>query len=296
MQLGIGDLHDLGRLLIATNLADLCGSGASPLALLTAITMEHGTRLKDFERLMSGINTAARRWGVPVVGGDTKLGGARAILAVALGWARSSRDLFLRNGARPNDHIWVSGALGSCCAALVGLSEGMGDDDWRLWARRAILDPRLPMEQSRKLSAGHWANGGTDISDGLGADLLNLCRSSSVGARIAAERIPLEPEVYEVATALGIPAYRLAFPIGGDLQFLVTAPPENSSYLSALGFTNIGRIEVGSTISMQLPSGEIAPLPTEGHRDIRQMPFLEEVRSLIARDERPTMPDPTMEP
>src|SRR6266540_2926574 len=40
LQLGIGDLYDLGRLLIASNLSDLCGTGAIPKALLTAITME----------------------------------------------------------------------------------------------------------------------------------------------------------------------------------------------------------------------------------------------------------------
>jgi thiamine monophosphate kinase len=40
LQLGIGDLYDLGRLLVDVNLADLCGSGAKPAALLTAITME----------------------------------------------------------------------------------------------------------------------------------------------------------------------------------------------------------------------------------------------------------------
>jgi thiamine-monophosphate kinase len=77
LQLGLGDLYDLGRLLVAANLSDLCGTGAKPRALLTAITMERGSSQEDFQRLALGIDEEARRWKVPVVGGDTKLGAPR---------------------------------------------------------------------------------------------------------------------------------------------------------------------------------------------------------------------------
>src|SRR6266851_8216130 len=42
MELGIGSLWDLGRLLVASNLSDLCGSGALPVALLVGVTLPHG--------------------------------------------------------------------------------------------------------------------------------------------------------------------------------------------------------------------------------------------------------------
>src|SRR5687768_11989743 len=38
LELGVGTLWDLGRLVVAANLSDLCGSGAQPVALLIAVT------------------------------------------------------------------------------------------------------------------------------------------------------------------------------------------------------------------------------------------------------------------
>ncbi len=281
LQLGIGDLYDLGRLLVAANLSDLCGTGATPFGLLTAITMEHGSTIDDFQRLMHGIDFEARRWDVPIVGGDTKLGRSRALLAVALGSAKSREHLFLRNGACANDLIWLSGPIGSCCAAVLGLSEDYGDDEWKAWARRAVLHPRLPLDLSAKVSTGRWAHSGTDISDGLGANLKSLCRTSSVGATILADKIPLEPQVHQIAMDLKIPSYRFAFPIGGDFQFLVTAPPRHFAELEDLGFFNVGTIHEGGIISLLTTSGETVDLPTEGHRDIRHMSFLSEIKYLL---------------
>src|SRR6185437_12425743 len=72
VQLGLADLSDLGRLVVAITMSDLCGSGAAPTALLTGITMERTATEQDFQLLMRGVRKEADRWGVPVVGGDTK--------------------------------------------------------------------------------------------------------------------------------------------------------------------------------------------------------------------------------
>ena len=281
LQLGFGNLHDLGRLLVAVNLADLCGSGANPKALLTAITMDHGSSTEDHRQLMLGIHEEATRWELPVVGGDTKLGSARALLAVAIGSAKSKQHLFLRNQARLGDEIWLSGEVGACCAAVVGLSDAIMSEEWNQWARQAVLRPYLPMDQSRRLSDAALAHAGTDISDGLGADLASICRASGVGARVFIDKLPIPAEVLKLASAMDLPPYRFALGVGGDLQFLVTAPTSSSDAMNALGFINIGQITAQHEIVLVYPDGAARPMPQHGHRDARRLSFLEEVRYLL---------------
>jgi len=76
-QLGIGTPADIGRLVVGANLSDLCGSGAEPRALLVAAMMEDGATEEEFKNLMGGVREEAARWGLAVIGGDTKLGPGR---------------------------------------------------------------------------------------------------------------------------------------------------------------------------------------------------------------------------
>ncbi|MDO8722132.1 MAG: AIR synthase related protein [Syntrophales bacterium] len=111
MELGIGSWDTLGRLVVAANLSDLCGTGAKPVAMLIGITMPYGSLTEQFKRIIHGIKQETQRHGIPVIGGDTKLGHSFAIVGVAMGSAGSSKNLFLRNGARPGDLLWDPAAL-----------------------------------------------------------------------------------------------------------------------------------------------------------------------------------------
>jgi thiamine-monophosphate kinase len=172
LELGIGGMWDLGRLVVASNLSDLCGSGASPIALLIGVTFPHGTAQSEFKDFMRGVKFEADQHRVPIIGGDSKLGKSRALLAIAIGSARSRRQLFLKNGAKPGDLIWASGNLGSVAASVWGYGRADLVRRWKAWARRALLVPSVPLEPSKNVSALSLGHGGTDISDGLGADLL----------------------------------------------------------------------------------------------------------------------------
>lgn len=280
-QIEIGGLWDIGRLAVAANLSDLCGSGAEPRALLIGVMLPRNSMAADFEQVMLGVQYEAARWGIPVVGGDTKLGRHTTIFGVAIGSAQSSQNLFLQNRAIPGDVIWVSGFIGSCTAAVLGLNRNDMSDDWLLWAKSTILQPNLPVSQSRLLSQSLRGRGGTDISDGLGADLANLCRASGVGAIINAGTIPIEESATQIAEKMGVPPWALAFGIGGDFQFVVTTSPENPSEIESLGFVRIGEITEDPRLLLSFPGGRLAPLPIGGHRDAKPLSFTEEARALV---------------
>lgn len=281
LELKIGDMRTLGRLVVAANLSDLCGSGATPKALLIGVTMPRDSSPHDFRRLMLGVKHEAGRWGVPVVGGDTKLGENLALLGVAIGSAASRENLFLKNAARPGDLIWVSGPLGSCNAAVMGLKEGGHSKTWIGWARRTLTVPSLPLALAKAMADSKLGRGGIDISDGLGADLLRLCTASGVGAIVEVEGIPIERPVLSVARRNGLPGWAYAFGVGGDFQFLVTAGPASRREVEALGFRCIGRLTRERSCLLRFGSGVMRPLPTGGHRDSRNLSFYDEIRSLM---------------
>jgi len=52
---------------------DLAMCGAVPLALSSALILEEGLPLDDLKRIVGSMRDAARRAGVPIVTGDTKV-------------------------------------------------------------------------------------------------------------------------------------------------------------------------------------------------------------------------------
>jgi thiamine-monophosphate kinase len=285
-ELGLGSIADLGRLLVLLNLADLCGTGAEPQALLVALTMLRSDTEDAFLSLMGGIESEAAKWNVPIVGGDTKLGDARALLGVALGSAHSLQHLFLKNRAKPGEFLWCSGPLGSCNAAAIGLRRANLTPEFGKWATAAILSPKLPLDKSRAASRLALGTAGTDVSDGLGSDLWRLCEASKVGSLIHAASIPIEPEVRDVAGLMGLPPWAFSFGGGGDCQFLLTSPPSSANELAEIGFQHIGTISGERGCRIQLESGVIAPLPRRGHTDSTNIGFVQEITQLMS--EMPT--------
>jgi thiamine-monophosphate kinase len=280
-ELGIGGMADLGRLLVAANLSDLCGSGAAPVALLVGITLEREAAVADYKKLMRGIRHEASIHGVPVIGGDSKLGSSRALLAVAIGSAESRKNLFLKNAAKSGHIVWTSGQLGSTAAAAWGFKRSEFGAAWKKWAKQVLLVPRVPLVLSRKVSVGCYGRAGTDISDGLGADLDAMCKASHVGAIIDVGKIPVAKEVTEAARVADVPAWKFAFASGGDFQFVVTSKRNSRARMSDLGLHEIGEITESLSLKVRLDGGQLMPLSAKGHRDHRRVTFTEEIDYLV---------------
>jgi thiamine-monophosphate kinase len=262
------------------SISDLLGSGAKPEAMLLGITLQHGSSQDEFEELMKGAKEIAEGCGVRVIGGDTKLGSCRALFSVGIGSAISRANLFLKNGAKPGDLLWCSGPLGSCNAATLGLQRSDFSDEWRNWAKEAILVPRLPLGKSSELSGRALGRGGTDISDGLGADLSRLCSASGTGAVVDALSIPFEAPVAEVANRMGVPPWTFAFAGGGDFQFLVSASKANRKQVEDVGLHLIGELTEQRDLNLRA-GNRIIPLPVGGHEDVRGLSFSAEIKTLI---------------
>jgi thiamine-monophosphate kinase len=282
LTLGIGAYFELGQYLINCNLADLCGSGAEPVAILTSIMWNREEPELGFEQFMEGAKAAATAAGVAIVGGDTKLSSHAAYCAVAVGTAKTRSNLFLKGRAQAGDSVWVSGNVGSCAAAVLGWDQQSASPVWREWARGVVANPVLPLHLAREASALAMDAAGTDLSDGLGADLTSLCDASNVGVEITAKAIPTDVQVGVVSAQVRAPSYAFAFTVGGDLQFILCADDRYSAPLESLGLVRIGTIHADPTHrKLVAANGTLTDLPSVGHRDAHAMTFRDEVGHLL---------------
>lgn len=280
VELGICDTKDLGRLLVASNISDLCGTGAKPIAFLLGVTMAKNDSEEELTNFFEGVKIELDKLAIPLVGGDTKLGKARAFIGTAIGIANKERKLFQKNSAEPGDIIWVSGNLGGISAAVYGVANSLLSNVLLEEAHSLILKSEVPLKKSEFVAMSKIGNGGTDISDGLGSDLHNLLDSSKVGAEVFAENIPYNSFVAEIAKITNVKPWLFTFIIGGDFQFIVTTKPKHRSKMVNFGFIEIGRI-VENKQRYLIFKNKKYNLPDLGHRDGRKQSFKEEVTNLL---------------
>jgi len=122
---------------------------------------------------------ASRTYRVPVVGGDLSAGDELVISVAVLG--RSSAPV-LRSGARPGDHLFVTGPLGRSAA---GLRELRADPSATGACAAAHRRPAARLSEGDAARRG-GATAMIDLSDGLGIDLDRLASASGVGVDLTA--------------------------------------------------------------------------------------------------------------
>lgn len=129
----------VGEKLLKRNLSDLAAMGGRPTAAVIALTLDPRVRVAWLRRFHRGLARCARRFGVPIVGGDVAQ--AEGILAASLtllGTAAGAR-LLTRTGARRGDWIYVTGVLGGSSGAV---TIGASRRGWRrAHGSRAGLKP-----------------------------------------------------------------------------------------------------------------------------------------------------------
>ncbi|MFN3593838.1 MAG: thiamine-phosphate kinase [Thiobacillaceae bacterium] len=259
------DPEALGHKTLAVNLSDLAAMGAKPRWALLAIALPQADEawLSAFSR---GFYALAGRFGVDLVGGDTTRG-PLSLCVTVLGEVETGQAL-TRSGARPGDHVWVSGRLGG---AALGLAHCQG---------RVNLDPRLAAECRLRLDRPEprvalgralrgLASAAIDLSDGLLADLGHILERSGVGAELELARIPADP-----ALAAGVPEglARHSLLVGGDdYELIFTAPPAQEGAIAGLaqrlGFplTRIGHIVAGADLVVRDVHGRPLALHERGY-------------------------------
>ncbi|ADE15536.1 thiamine-monophosphate kinase [Nitrosococcus halophilus Nc 4] len=245
----------LGHKALAVGLSDLAAMGAEPAWATLALTLPEADRAW-LARFAQGLSGLAGSYGVQLVGGDTTRGPLTVTLQLH-GFVPQGKAL-RRDGARPGDRVYVTGAVGDSGLAL---QARLGELPLTPEVLRYV-EHRLDWPQPRvreALALRPLARAAIDISDGLAADLGHILERSGVGAVIEMESLPLSESLQ--SSLEPTQAWNLALAAGDDYELCVTAPAEShgpiQAVLSALGCpcTLIGTIEEELGLRCRLQDG-----------------------------------------
>jgi thiamine-monophosphate kinase len=165
---------DVARKALTRSLSDIAAMGGAARFCLVSLCIPRWARQDWTDRFFNALVAGATRAGAVLAGGDLSHGEILACDVTICGAVPRGTAL-RRNGARPGNEIYVSGALGG---SALGLQTGRG----RAWKRHLNPEPRLALGEFLRTKLG--ATAAMDISDGLSLDLQRLCLASKVNAEI----------------------------------------------------------------------------------------------------------------
>lgn len=184
---------DIGWKAMARNISDIAAMGGEPRYALVSVAIDPEKPRRFAMELVKGMNAAAKRFKVNIVGGDMSRS-KKLMIDISLAGEVEKRNLVLRSGARPGDIIMVTGAIGG---------SGKG--------KHLNFIPRVT--EARNIVTRFKLNSMIDISDGLVMDLWRILDQSRVGATLYQNAIPLSKDA-------GL--FRKAISEGEDFELLFT--------------------------------------------------------------------------
>jgi thiamine-monophosphate kinase len=235
------------------------------IAIPSDITIEY------LESVYAGLKSTAEPHGVNILGGDTSGSKGDLVLNLVLTGVVAEPDVLFRHGARPGDHIYVSGSLGDSAGGLDAIVQQRGDSSEA--ARTLVqrhLEPRAQVVEGQRIAARRTAHAMLDISDGLAADLGHICAQSGVGCVVEAGKLPISIALCEYCAAHGLDPVALALTGGEDYVLLFCAPGDFAA--AGVSAIDIGTIVAEAGCQLVGLRGEICALDTWGWDHLRHTP------------------------
>lgn len=235
----------LGHKALAVSLSDIAAMGGTPKwAMLSLGVSENLWKTNFLDEFYNGWFELAKKHDVELVGGDISRSPGKLVIDSIVGGECFRGRAILRSDAKPGNAIFVTGSLGAAAGGLKLLETGKRFDSTNNKSEQALMSRQLKpipqMSASKLLMKLQIATTMIDISDGLSADLAHVCKQSGVGAKLYAERLPIDP-----ALASHFPPEKcLDFALHGgeDFELLLTADKTETQRLESIGFTHIGEI------------------------------------------------------
>lgn len=256
----------LAQKLLAVNLSDMAAMGAEPKwATMTLTLPEPDTVwLSEFS---NALKHYAEQFRVQLIGGDTTQGPLNLSLTI-MGLVPLGKALS-RQGAQPNDDVYVSNVLGDAALGLACIRDELQlAADLRASVINALEHPQPRVALGRSLIG--IASACLDVSDGLIGDLQHICQQSQVGIEIDVDRVPTS-NAYQTYLDNG-GNLSAALSGGDDYELAFTAPAskreeigrlalELEIALSRIGVVNeIAKGRAGQKVSLR-QSGKAYTLP-----------------------------------
>lgn len=229
---------DIGDLAVNGTVNDVAMSGAKPLYLTAGFVLEEGLPLADLHRVLLSMEAAARRAGVQIITGDTKVverGHCDKLFINTTGIGIIPENLHISaENLRPGDKILLSGTIADHGTAILTTRKGLSFSS-ELASDTAPLNELVDI----MVTACPDIHALRDPTRGGVAMTLNeFARSSAVGIRIHEDRIPVNDGVRGACEILGLDPLLVA----NEGKLIAAVPPEAAqAVLAAMRHHPLGR-------------------------------------------------------
>ncbi len=201
---------NIGELAVNGTVNDLAVGGAKPMYLSAGFVLEEGFSLVELEIIVRSMAEAARKAGVMIVTGDTKVVGKGQcdkifINTSGIGSVMAGVNLSCRN-LQVGDTLILSGTVGDHGMAIMTSREGLSFQS-KITSDCAALNSMI-IAVLDAVPAIHAMRDPT--RGGVAATLNELAVSSAVGIEINELSIPVKPDVRGACELLGIDPLHVA--------------------------------------------------------------------------------------
>jgi len=229
----------IGELAVNGTVNDLAVSGARAEAMVVTYVLEAGLPTPVLEAEVRAMGNAARKAGVAIAGGDTKVvehGKADSMYITTTGIGRPLQGVKVDlRSVRPGDKILLSGPIGDHGITIL-LARGELDLEADL---RSDTRSVLPLVEALAKAAGpgiRWMRDPT--RGGVATSLNELARDCALGIALVEEMIPMRDAVRGACELLGLDPLHIA----NEGQFLAVVAPEYAdAAVNALSLTAGGQ-------------------------------------------------------
>jgi thiamine-monophosphate kinase len=245
----------LARKALRVNLSDLAAKGATPAGFVLTLALR-GADDAWLEPFAQGLGEDAVKFGCPLLGGDTVSTAGPLMISVTAFGRLPQGKMVHRSGARPGDHVVVTGTIGDAAVGLDVLKGGpaAGALATDAAARQMVIGRyRVPQPRNALAKAVRdHASAAMDVSDGLAGDLAKLCAASSVTAVIDFQSIPLSSAA-RALVARKIIGIEVVVAGGDDYEILCAIPGDRmdafteAARQAGVPITAIGGIIAGTS-------------------------------------------------
>ena len=258
---------DIGKLAVCGTVNDVAMCGGVPKYLSCALILEEGFPLSDLDRVLDSMSAAARKAGVQVVTGDTKVvergrGDKLYINTAGIGFLKYPG---LDPAAiRPGDAVLVSGTVGDHGTAVMLARSGMMQGELR--SDCAALNGLA----ERILSGGAKVRVLRDPTrGGLATTLCEFVEGRALGVELEESAVPVRGEVRAACELLGLDALYCA---NEGKLICVVAPEDAQTVLAAMrGCPEGENAALIGTVTENYPGKVTIRTPLGGRRILQKL-------------------------
>lgn len=262
---------DIGKLSVCGTVNDLCMAGGTPKYLSLSFILEEGFSFSDFRSIVSSIADEAKKAGVSIVTGDTKVvdsGKGDGIYINTAGIGFQKTVLPGKSAIRPGDAVLVSGTIGCHGAAVMMARSGL------LREGSPLVSDCQPLHRISAAALEAAGNGSIRIlrdptRGGVATTLNEFTEQMPFSIELEETALPVDPAVEAACDMLGLDPLYCACE---GRMLAVCAPESSEAVLDAIkkipGGENAARI---GTVTEDMPGKVLLKTPIGGRRILAKL-------------------------